>query len=105
MGNAMLSEVQKIEGIKMVATLPLPEDWKSVQNPPSLFRRFQFSAYRDTRAFLDRLAALSEEMSLYPDLGFGPTHVNVTVYGPDGKPPGNHEIDFATKAANLASPA
>ncbi len=65
----------------MFATLPLPEGWKSVQHPPSLFRRFQFASYRDTRAFLDRLAALSEETGLYPDLGFGPTHVNVTRCG------------------------
>jgi pterin-4a-carbinolamine dehydratase len=88
----------------MVATLPLPEGWKVVDHPPSLFRRFQFASYRDTRAFLDRLAALSEETSLYPDLGFGPTHVNVTVYGPDGKALGDHEIDFASKAAKLAFP-
>jgi pterin-4a-carbinolamine dehydratase len=87
----------------MAATLPLPEGWKSVEHPPSLFRRFQFASYKETRAFLDRLAALSEEMSLYPDLGFGPTHANVTVYGTDGKAPGDHEIDFATKAATLAS--
>ena len=88
----------------MFASLPLPEGWKSVQQPPSLFRRFQFASYRDTRAFLDRLAALSEETGLYPDLGFGPTHVNVTVYGADGKAPGNPEIDFASRAAGLAFP-
>jgi len=88
----------------MVATLPLPEGWKAVDQPPSLFRRFQFGSYRDTRAFLDRLAALSEETSLYPDLGFGPTHVNVTVYGSDGKAPGDRELDFAGKAAKLAFP-
>ena len=88
----------------MGAILPLPEGWKAVDQPPSLFRRFQFASYRETRAFLDRLAVLSEETSLYPDLGFGPTHVNVTVYGPDGKTPGEHEIDFASKAAKLAFP-
>ncbi len=88
----------------MFATLPLPEGWKSVQHPPSLFRRFQFASYRDTRAFLDRLAGLSEETGLYPDLGFGPTHVNVTVYGADGKAPGNEAIDFASRAGGLAFP-
>ncbi len=100
----MLSDLQTIERNQMVATLPLPEGWKAVDHPPSLFRRFQFASYRDTRGFLDRLAALSEETSLYPDLGFGPTHVNVTVYGADGKAPGDHEIDFASKAAKLAFP-
>jgi pterin-4a-carbinolamine dehydratase len=102
--RAILSDFESLERIKMAATSSVPEGWKSVEHPPSLFRRFQFASYRDTRAFLDRLAALSEETSLYPDLGFGPTHVNVTVYGADGKAPGDHEIDFATKAANLALP-
>lgn len=87
----------------MVATVPLPEGWQAVATPPSLFRRFQFSAYRDTRAFLERLAALSEETGLYPDLGFGPTHVNVTLYGREGRAPGEPEIDFARRAA-LAFP-
>jgi len=88
----------------MFASLPLPEGWKSVQHPPSLFRRFQFASYRDTRAFLDRLASLSEETGLYPDLGFGPTHVNVTIYGAEGGAPGNAEIEFASRAAGLAFP-
>jgi pterin-4a-carbinolamine dehydratase len=88
----------------MSASLPLPEGWKSVEHPPSLFRRFQFASYRETRAFLDRLAALSEETGLYPDLGFGPTHANVTVYGPNGGPPGMEAVDFAARAAALAYP-
>jgi pterin-4a-carbinolamine dehydratase len=87
----------------MSPTLPAPEGWESVQQPPSLFRRFQFAAYRDTRAFLDRLAALSKETRLYPDLGFGPTHVNVTLYGPDGAAPGEQEINFANRVTGLAS--
>jgi pterin-4a-carbinolamine dehydratase len=88
----------------MVASPPLPEGWKSVQHPPSLFRRFQFASYGDTRAFLERLAALSEKTGLYPDLGFGTTHVNVTVYGPNGATPGTAEVDFAERAAALESP-
>ena len=88
----------------MFATVSLPEGWKSVQHPPSLFRRFQFASYRDTRAFLDRLASLSEETDLYPDLGFGPTHVNVTIYGADGRVPGTDEVDFAARAGALACP-
>jgi len=80
----------------------LPEGWKSVATPPSLFRRFQFDSYGDTRAFLERLAALSKETGLYPDLGFGKTHVNVTVYGKDGRAPGDHELEFASRATALA---
>ena len=89
----------------MFASLSLPEGWRAVQTPPSLFRRFQFDSYRDTRAFLERLAALSEETALYPDLGFGTTHVNVTLYGANGRAPGAPEVDFASRAAALAFPA
>ena len=88
----------------MFASLSLPEGWRTVPTPPSLFRRFQFDGYRDTRAFLERLAKLSEETGLYPDLGFGTTHVNVTLYGAEGRPPGDTEIDFAIRAAALAFP-
>lgn len=88
----------------MCATLSLPEGWKTVQTPPSLFRRFEFGSYQDTRAFLERLSALSQETGLYPDLGFGKTYVNVTVYGSDGGMPGSGEIEFASRAAALAVP-
>ncbi len=92
------------EGGIMSADLSLPEGWRSVATPPSLFRRFQFDCYSDTRAFLERLAALSEETGLYPDLGFGTTHVNVTVYGKDGRAPADNEVEFASRAAALAFP-
>jgi hypothetical protein len=39
---------------------------------------------------------------LYPDLGFGTTYVNVTIYGKDGEMPGRAEIEFASRAAALA---
>ena len=43
----------------MPANAPTPpEGWKTVEQPPSLFRRFEFDSYAATRAFLDRLAAL-----------------------------------------------
>ncbi len=74
------------------------------ETPPSLFRRFQFDCYRDTRAFLERLSVLSKETGLYPDLGFGTTHVNVTLYGANGGVPGASEVDFASRAAALALP-
>jgi pterin-4a-carbinolamine dehydratase len=88
----------------LFVALPLPEGWKAVSTPPSLFRRFQFESYRDTRAFLERLSGLSSETGLYPDLGFGTTHVNVTVYGPNGAAPGDPEVEFASRAAALAFP-
>jgi len=83
-------------------TVGLPEGWRPIDRPPSLFRRFQFESYRETRSFLDRLAALSAETGLYPDLGFGTKHVNVTIYGIDGAPLGNGQTDFAVRATALA---
>jgi pterin-4a-carbinolamine dehydratase len=83
----------------------MPEGWRVVERPPSLFRRFEFAGYDQTRLFLDRLAALSASASLYPDLGFGKTYVNVTIHGVDGALPGAQAIAFAGHAAELAREA
>jgi pterin-4a-carbinolamine dehydratase len=85
------------------AALPAPEGWRLVQTPPSLFRRFAFASYAQTSAFLERLAALSKESGLYPDLGFGTTHVNVTIHGDEGRMPGERELAFASSASALAT--
>ena len=85
----------------MVAAERLQEGWSVVERPPSLFRRFEFAAYSDTRGFLDRLAELSARTGVYPDLGFGKTHVNVTIYGPGGGVPGEAELAFASEAVTL----
>ena len=86
----------------MSDTMPLPTGWKPVAQPPSLFCRYEFASYAATREFLDGLMLLSEETRLFPDLGFGKTHVNVTIHGQNGRAPGNVEIEFATRAACLA---
>lgn len=67
----------------MITETRLPEGWTEVERPPSLYRRFEFTTYPETRAFLGRLAGLSKETGLYPDLSFSRTYVNVTVYGSD----------------------
>lgn len=82
-------------------TLTLPEGWTSIRRPPSLFCRYKFETYEDASAFLDRLAELSHQEGLYPDLGFSRTHVNVTLYGANGGMPGAAEIDFASRASGL----
>jgi len=79
-----------------------PEGWTERGKPSSLHRRFEFAAYPDTRDFLDRLAALSKETGLYPDLSFSRTHVNVTVYGPGGAAVDSEAREFAGRAAALA---
>lgn len=80
-----------------------PEGWTEVEQPSSLYRRFEFAAYPETRAFLDRLASLSKETGLYPDLSFSGTYVNVRVYGPDGAAVGAEAWRFAARAEDIAT--
>jgi len=89
----------------LVKEEPLADGWERVARPPALFRRFEFASYEQTRAFLDRLAALSQETGLYPDLGFAARHANVTIYGEGGTTPGAAECSFADRAAGLAASA
>ena len=87
----------------MQPTIELPEAWKAVSQPPSLFCRYEFKSYAQTREFLDGLVVLSEETRLFPDLGFARTFVNITLRGRDGAAPGGAEIDYARRAAVLAA--
>lgn len=80
----------------------VPEGWSTIERPPGLFRRFEFAAYRDTRAYLDALAKLSESTGLHPNLSFASTYVNVTVMAADGKSVGEAERSFAREANALA---
>lgn len=86
----------------MSCTLDMPPGWKIVANPPSLFRRYEFGSYAETREFLDGLALLSEETGLFPDLGFAKTYVNITLRNPAGGAPGEAELAYARRAATLA---
>jgi 4a-hydroxytetrahydrobiopterin dehydratase len=80
-----------------------PKGWTEVEKPALLYRRFEFAAYPETRAFLDRLAGLSKETGLYPDLSFTRTHVNVTVYGSGEAAVGAEAREFAARAEALAT--
>ena len=80
-----------------------PEGWPEVENPPSLYRRFEFAAYPEVRAFLDRLARLSKETGLYPDLSFSRTYVNVTVYDSGGAAVGAEARKFAARTEAIAT--
>lgn len=85
-----------------MSTPPILEGWKHVERPRSLFRRFEFEAYAKTRAFLDKLSTISDETGIFPDLGFGTTYVNVTVYAADGERATVAEADFARRASIVA---
>ncbi|MDH3985784.1 MAG: 4a-hydroxytetrahydrobiopterin dehydratase [Gammaproteobacteria bacterium] len=64
----------------------LPEGWETSGKSPTLFRRFTFGNYTDTRTFLDALSELSEETGIHPqNINFGTTYVNITLEAEDGK--------------------
>lgn len=80
----------------------LPDGWGHHERPPTLFRRFSFGAYSETRAFLDQLGKLSEQTGCYPDISFGPTYANVTIHARDGELIGNDDVDFAQQVNRLS---
>ena len=88
---------------QMTTDTPRPDGWMEGERPALLFRRFEFAAYPEARAFLDRLACLSKETGLYPDLSFSRTYVNVTVYGSSGEAVGAAAREFAVRAGVLAT--
>jgi len=87
----------------MITESRWPEGWTEVETPSSLYRRFEFGTYPETHAFLDRLASLSKETGLYPDLSFSRTRVTVTVYGSGGAAVDAVAREFATRAEAIAT--
>lgn len=81
----------------------VPEGWEARGKPPTLFRRFAFERYADTRDFLDALAALSEETGVHPqNINFGSTYVNVTLDAADGVALTEAEYSLAAKINGLS---
>ena len=79
-----------------------PEHWGQHERPPSLFRRFKFGGYSETRVFLDQLAELSKEANYYPDISFGTTYANVTVHARDSDAISSEDLAFARRVSALA---
>lgn len=83
----------------------LPEFWEARGKPPTLFRRFEFDRYSSTRAFLDALAALTEEAGAHPqNINFGTTYVNITLEA-SGAELGADELALAARINALYKPA
>ena len=60
---------------------PSPDPaWSQRQRPPRLERRLTFADYPQVRDFLEKLERLCEQRRRYPDLSFGRTYVNLTIY-------------------------
>lgn len=80
-----------------------PRDWEVRGRPPTLFRRFEFDSYARTRAFLDAVADLSEEIGVHPqNINFGSTYVNITLEAAEGTEPGAAEYAFAARIDALS---
>lgn len=79
-----------------------PTGWETRGKPPILFRRFEFARYGETRAFLDAVAALSEETGMHPqNINFGSTYVNITLEAADGAALGEAEHSLAARISDL----
>jgi 4a-hydroxytetrahydrobiopterin dehydratase len=54
--------------------------WRRRERPLRLERRLVFGGYEALRAFLDRAGDLSDETGIFPNLSFGRTYVNMTLF-------------------------
>lgn len=54
--------------------------WRRRERPLRLERRLVFPDYELLRRFLDRAGSLSEKTGIYPNLSFGRTYVNLTLF-------------------------
>ena len=57
--------------------------WRRRERPLRLERRLVFGGYEALRDFLDRAGDLSEETGIFPNLSFGRTYVNMTLFADD----------------------
>ena len=81
----------------------LPEGWEARGREATLFRRFTFERYAQTRDFVDAVSALTQAGGLHPqNINFGPIYVNVTL---DATPAGESDIALAAGINELYRPA
>jgi len=80
----------------------IPQGWESRGKQPTLFRRFAFSGYSQTRDFVDALAALTEADGVHPqNINFGVNYVNVTL---DPTAAGQADASLALRINALYNP-
>jgi pterin-4a-carbinolamine dehydratase len=80
-----------------------PEGWESRGTQPTLFRRFTFERYGQTRDFIDALSALTEAGGVHPqNISFGTTYANVTL---DATADGQVDAALAERINALYKPA
>ncbi len=83
---------------------PEPHAWRSRERPLRLERRLEFPDYETTRVFLEGSEVLSEETGIYPNLSFGRTYVNLTLFADEAGGEITPELNrFAEQIDALAS--
>ncbi len=76
----------------------IPAGWETRGKPPTLFRRFNFERYSETRSFLDAVSALAEEAGLHPqNINFASTYVNITLESGESGELGEAELSLAAR--------
>jgi pterin-4a-carbinolamine dehydratase len=76
--------------------------WRERGRPLRLERRVEFGDYEPLRDFLDQVAELSEATEVYPNLSFGRTYVNLTLFAEEGAQQiGEHLQAFARAVDEL----
>lgn len=81
----------------------LAQGWEAHAKQQTLFRRFSFETYAQTRQFLDALAALTESGGVHPQsINFGSNYVNVTL---DPAESGQADVPLALRINALYTPA
>ncbi|MEN8712522.1 MAG: 4a-hydroxytetrahydrobiopterin dehydratase [Arenicellales bacterium] len=81
----------------------MSQQWQERTRPVRLERRYEFQDYNTLRDFLDKAAELSEEVDLYPDMGFGRDYVNITIHLEEGAETiSDMQQEFASQLDSLA---
>ena len=76
-------------------------NWQLQPTAGVMTKRFEFTNYKATRAFLDRLTQLSVTSGYFPSLNFSSTYVTVSVAA-QGDALGPSEYAFAGQVDELA---
>lgn len=80
----------------------LPQGWEARGREATLFRRFTFERYAQTRDFVDAVSALTQAEGRHPqNINFGPAYVNVTL---DPTPAGEPDVALAASINALYRP-
>jgi pterin-4a-carbinolamine dehydratase len=67
------------------SNFPYAEKWDFRNKPCQMTRKFQFSAYRETRDFLDYLNTQVEEIGTHPStINFSTTFASIIIDGDEG---------------------